>query len=275
MYSEHTVDEQEKVARALKRIRKKYSKSSDRANLVNEIVEKIRLVLEEEGFEEEIDDMEDKVYFIKGADREEVKLPAGSRGVPTWAPDTVKNYRGLLPVSKAHYLGLVTINGNLTEAILDTAGSRTMIDSNTAKTLGLDVTWAGKEDVVGTFSGVCGSAKYAGVLKGPVELRFSDKVVLYLDEIKVFDYKEPLILIGDDLLGHAVRAPYTFCYVGVNPISKEGEVIFYAQESKKYIACELVHAPISHTSAHVMPKISRKVQFREPSQEAKTKAQSG
>jgi hypothetical protein len=218
------------------------------------------------------------VFFVKGSEREEVKLPAGSRGVPAWAPADAKNFRGLLPVSKAHYLGLVTINGNLTEVVLDTAGSRTMLDSNTAKTLGLKVDWADENSTIGTFSGVGGSAlKYAGILKGPVEIRFSDKVVLNLDEVKVFDHPEPIILIGDDLLGHANKTSYTFCYLGVNPVSKEGEIIFYAPEDKKYIACELVHAPVSHTSAHVLPKITKSVRFADnaPKIRKTTPAQQG
>lgn len=78
-----------------------------------------------------------------------------------------------------------------------------------------------------------------------------------LDEIKVFEHPEAIVLIGSDLLGHATKAPFTFCYLGVNPTTLVGELIFYDQNNKKYIACEVVHAPISHTSTHVMPKLSK------------------
>jgi hypothetical protein len=133
-----------------------------------------------------------------------------------------------------------------------------MIDSNTAKALGFDVTWSR----VGQFSGVGGSTlTYAGVIKGPVEIRFSDQIVLHLDEVKVFDHPEPIILLGDDILGHSSRTPYTFSYLGVNPVTKEGEVIFYSSISQKFIACELVHAPVSHTSSHVIPKPTKAVHF--------------
>lgn len=98
-----------------------------------------------------------------------MRLPAGSRGVPEWASKGVDNLRGLIPMSKAHYFGLATINNKLTEVLLDTAGARTMIDTNTARTLGLNVTWADKNSHIGTFSGVGGSTlKYAGVAKGPI-----------------------------------------------------------------------------------------------------------
>jgi hypothetical protein len=197
-------------------VRKKYLRvTTDRANIVTEILDRIRLVLDKE--EEPLHDADneaDPVYFQKTEAREEVKLPAGSRGIPSWAPSNVQNHQGLLPASKALYIGLVTINNKLTEVILDTAGSRTMIDSNTARALGLDVTW----ERVGQFSGVGGGAlTYAGMVKGPVEIKFSSKVVLHLDEVKVFDHPEPIILLGDDILGHSTRTPLTFCYLGVNP----------------------------------------------------------
>jgi hypothetical protein len=61
-------------------------------------------------------------------------------------------------------------------------------------------------------------------------MRFSKEVVFHLDEFKVFDYPEPIILIGTDLLGHAARGPFTFAYLGVNPVTTAGEIIFFGRK---------------------------------------------
>ena len=93
---------------------------------------------------------------------------------------------------------------------------------------------------------------------GPIHVKFSEEVYFNIDEFKVFDYPEPIILLGTDLLGHAARGPFTFAYLGVNPISTVGEIIFYAHRSNKMIVCELVHAPTTHTNKHVMPADGKK-----------------
>jgi hypothetical protein len=80
-----------------------------------------------------------------------------------------------------------------------------------------------------------------------------------LHEVKIFDYPEPIVLIGTDMLGHAARALYTFAYLGVNPTTATGEIIFYSKQDNSIVACELVHAPTTHTSTHILA--SRKVTF--------------
>lgn len=182
--------------------------------MVNDILGSIKDVLEG-GVEED----SDTSYMFRSTTRDVVSLPAGSRGVPTWAPPNVINCRGLIAMSKAHYLGLAVVNGRLVELMIDTGGARTMVDRNTALTLGLNVRWSkDNPGIAGTFSGVSGNTmEYLGVAVGPIKLQFSDRVVLHLDEIKVFDYPEPIILVGTDLLGHTAAAPYTFSYVGINP----------------------------------------------------------
>jgi hypothetical protein len=97
-----------------------------------------------------------------------------------------------------------------------------------------------------------------GKTKGPVELRWSDKVTFTLHEIKIFDYPEPIVLIGTDMLGHAARAMYTFAYLGVNPSTATGEIIFYKKLDNSVVACELVHAPTTHTSTHILTRDSSK-----------------
>ena len=134
-----------------------------------------------------------------------------------------------------------------------------MVDRETAQALGLNIEWATPGKSYGTFSGVNPEAtQYAGRAVGPIQIRFSKDVCLELDELKVFDYPDSIILIGTDLLGHAAKAPYTFAYIGVNPTSTVGEIIFFNQKTQKYIVCELVHAPTSHTNKHVLPGGSKK-----------------
>lgn len=182
--------------------------------MVNDILGSLKEVLEGDDNSDH-----DNNYMFKSATRDLISLPAGARGVPSWAPPNIINCRGLVAVSKAHYLALAVVNGRLIEVMVDTGGARTMVDRMTAIKLGLNVKWScDNPGIAGTFSGVSGNTtEYLGVAVGPIKVQFSDKVTLHLDEIKVFDYPEPIVLIGTDLLGHTAAAPYTFSYVGVNP----------------------------------------------------------
>lgn len=196
----------------------------------------------------------DRSFLLSGLEREDTKLPAGARGIPTWAPEGVENLRGLVPVSNTHYHALVSLMGKLVEVMLDPGGARTMIDRATAIALGLNIEWADANKSFGTFSGVSATpSPYLGIARGPVELRFGEDVVFFLDEIKVFDYPDPIIIVGTDLLGHSSKGPCTFAYLGVNPKSLAGEIIFYKHTEDKMMACELVNAPLIHTSKHVLP----------------------
>ena len=57
-----------------------------------------------------------------------VKLPAGAKGLPSWAPPDARNLRGMCEINSCHYAGLMSINGGFVEVLLDSGGSRTMID---------------------------------------------------------------------------------------------------------------------------------------------------
>ena len=67
---------------------------------------------------------------------------------------------------------------------------------------------------------------YAGRVRGPVALRFSGNVSFMLRELKVINYPESLVLIGTDLLGSNPGEGYTYSYLGVNPTTRVGEVVF-------------------------------------------------
>lgn len=114
------------------------------------------------------------------------KLPAGAKGLPLWAPSGARNGRGLLPISRAHYTALLSIEGAFVEAIIDTGGARSMIDYETAKALGLNIQLADATQSFGSFWGPSGApCEYFGRVKGPVEIRFSSDVSFRLPELKI------------------------------------------------------------------------------------------
>lgn len=114
------------------------------------------------------------------------KLPAGARGLPKWAKEGAKNGRGMLPISRSHYIGLIAIDGGFCEAIVDTGGARSMIDYESAKALGLNIELASKERSFGSFWGPSGEPiEYFGRVKGPVEVQFADGISFRLPEIKL------------------------------------------------------------------------------------------
>ena len=57
-------------------------------------------------------------------------------GLPDWASGYL-NFRGLVPLSPAHFYGVAAFNGSVTDVLLDTGGSRTMMDLASARKLGL------------------------------------------------------------------------------------------------------------------------------------------
>ena len=148
--------------------------------------------------------------------------------------------------------------------MLDTAGARTMIDMETANKLGLPVEKVSSTKYFGSFYSASGvPTPYAGRVRGPVRLQFSESVTFTLREMKVINYPESLILIGTDLLGSSSAEGYTFAYVGVNPSTKVGEVVFAGRGGKVMEAIELVQWPhaISVMGASSPPKT---VTFADP-----------
>ena len=77
-------------------------------------------------------------------------------------------------------------------------------------------------------------------------MKFSEQVAFELKELKVFDYPHPILLMGTDLLGLSPKTRFTFSYIGINPSTTVGEIIFYDRVKKEALACELLHAPSTH-----------------------------
>lgn len=109
-----------------------------------------------------------------------------SRELPTWAPKTVVNGRGILKINPTHYFAAVMVGNSVTDAIVDTGGARTMLDANLARRLQLPVEVAGPGRWFGSFWGPSADPiPYYGRIPGPVQIRFSAKVVFTLPEVKV------------------------------------------------------------------------------------------
>ena len=63
---------------------------------------------------------------------------------PEWACD-YPNYLGVLPISRNHFITQVTLNGVLVKGILDTGGTQSMVNTATAKLIGLQVEVASED----------------------------------------------------------------------------------------------------------------------------------
>ena len=73
-------------------------------------------------------------------------------GLPDWASSYL-NFRGLVLLSPAHFYGVAAFNGSVTDVLLDTGGSRTMMDLASARKLGLSVKLTDKQVHYGSWSG--------------------------------------------------------------------------------------------------------------------------
>ena len=129
--------------------------------------------------------------------------------------------------------------GAVTEGIADTGGARSLVDLNSAQSLGLNVTRA-KGTEFGTFYGPASELRaYAGVVRGPVAFRFSQEVVVYIRELKVIEHAEPLVLVGANVLcaGHP---GWTFRSLGID---WDGQGIISFSRGKRMRTLPLVSAP--------------------------------
>ena len=81
-----------------------------------------------------------------------------------------------------------------------------MIDKATAEALGLEIEVATKDKHFGSFFGPGSNGEkprstyYYGRIKGPLKIVCGDGLNLMVDELKVVEHFEPLIIIGTDVL---------------------------------------------------------------------------
>ena len=72
--------------------------------------------------------------------------------LPDWAQGYL-NFRDLVPLSPSHFYGTAAFNGSVTDVLMDTGGSRTMMDITSARKLGLQIQLTDKEIHYGSWSG--------------------------------------------------------------------------------------------------------------------------
>ena len=82
----------------------------------------------------------------------------------------------------------------------------------------------------------------------------------------MFTYPQPIMLVGTDLLAFSPVCNCTFAYLGVNPLSATGEIVFFDKMKQKFMACELVSSPTTHSA---IPENAKKVRFEDDLKELK------
>ena len=83
------------------------------------------------------------------------------------------------------------------EVLVDTRGARMVADKHTIERLGLKI----DRVECGSYWGIAAMpVQYYGKVTGPVPVRFSRDIVMYLPEIKVIDMDGVIFIIGDDFM---------------------------------------------------------------------------
>lgn len=105
------------------------------------------------------------------------ELPEDETALPDWAEKGSVNARGITMKSPSHYIALCGLGEGVCNVLLDTAGAKTMIDVQTAELMGLEVEKTTASKYFGSFiSATAVPTPYAGRVKGPISLRFSENV---------------------------------------------------------------------------------------------------
>ena len=147
------------------------------------------------------------------------------------------------------------------ECLLDTSGAKTMIDLGTERKAGLPLVHPTKERHLGFFYGPSGEpTAYAAVVEGPVHLRCGSDVVLAIPELKVVHNKDPIILLGTDVMKanpSEKLGGWGFHYVGLDPRSRAGVVQFCRLHKDKLQLCtqHLIYWP---TEESLLPPINQR-----------------
>ena len=145
------------------------------------------------------------------------------------------NMRGRLPLSHNHFTAVVAVKkGNkqvLLEGLADSGGAKCMMDLETAREAGLPLTYPTPTRSLGWFYGPSGEATpYAAVVEGPVEFQFSRDITLCIPELKIVKNRDPLLLIGADLM-KLHDQPWRFGHVGFCPRTRCGILQFHKGNS--------------------------------------------
>ena len=105
----------------------------------------------------------------------------------------------------------------LLEGLVDSSEAKGMMDLEMAREAGLPLTYPTPTRSLGGFYGPSGDATpYAAVVEGPVEFHFSRDIALCIPELKIVKNRDPLLLIGADLM-KLRNQPWRFGHVGFCP----------------------------------------------------------
>ena len=85
-------------------------------------------------------------------------------------------------------------------AMADKGAHGCIIDEQSAASMRLDVTPATNSNFGSYSSPGYGPKPYAGIVHGPVDLRFSREVVMQVPFVRVIQSEKPQIIMGVDLL---------------------------------------------------------------------------
>ena len=147
---------------------------------------------------------------------------------PGWARGK-KNMEGLIQFSRSHFYGVVAVTGAnskegkamVGEAVIDTGGSKSLIDAVSAEQYGLEVTVGD----AGYFWGPGNKAEpYYGKVEDPVTLQFDEDLKIVLLELKVVrgTRTDPLFIVGSDMMAPEHPGALDFLNVGFDPNDKRG-----------------------------------------------------
>jgi hypothetical protein len=110
---------------------------------------------------------------------------AGVGKAPSWA-GRAKDARDVLHWDSEQYVAEVLVGDHLALGVVDTGSCKTLMCENTAKSLGLQIERA-KGQEFGTYRvpGGNDAKSYVGVVRGPLRIKFSEKVEFQLSNLRV------------------------------------------------------------------------------------------
>ena len=126
-------------------------------------------------------------------------------------------------------------------AMADTGARGCIIDEQSAAAMWLDVIPMTNGNFGSYSSPGYGPKPYAGIVHGPVDLRFSQEVVMQVPFVRVIQSKKPQIIVGIDLLcGSRDVNRWNLKSIVVSPCGK-GSMCFYL--GSKTACVPLFHWP--------------------------------
>ena len=119
---------------------------------------------------------------------------------PTAWQAQLKSHAGFISWLPEQYIANVGINGHVLPAMMDTGGEKSMVCTRVAELLGLHYSRA-RGSEFGKYVTTGGHVQpYFGLIRGPIDVRFSADIMMQLKFLKVVKHGKPLLLLGADLM---------------------------------------------------------------------------